>query len=410
MSGFELRTSPAVVFGAGARRRVGALTRPLGSRVFLVTGGRSLAASGVLAEVLADLAGHGLAVTSFAVPGEPEVAMVDDGARRCADAGCDVVVAIGGGSVLDTAKAVAALVPNGGAAVDYLEGVAKDGARPVAVDPLPSIAVPTTAGSGSEVTKNAVLKVPEAGLKRSMRSDRMIPRVALVDPELSRDAPPAVAVPAALDALTHLIEAYVSLGAQPTTDLLALEGVRRSFAALAALAGGGPRGETAGDLALASLWGGVVLANAGLGAVHGLVAPLGGRFAIPHGCGCGAMLAATVRTNVEALRRRDPGGRALARYGRVAEAIVGPAAAPEAAADALEALRNGLGARPLASYGVLRSELASIVAGARGGSMRTNPIVLSDAELESILDASMGDDEAPPPAVVPRPASAGTVV
>jgi alcohol dehydrogenase class IV len=393
--GFELRTAPAVIFGCGSRRRIGPLVRALGRRAFLVTGGRSLAASGALDELVAALGEHGVTAVCYAVPGEPEVREVDDGVRRCVEASCDVVVGVGGGSALDAAKAIAAVAPNGGAAVDYVEGLTAGGPRALSVAPLPTLAVPTTAGSGSEVTKNAVLRVTEAAVKRSMRSDLMVPRVALIDPDLSRGAPQHVSVPAALDALTHLVEGFVSRGAQPTTDALAIEGVAASFATLSRVAQGSAPPDAAENLALASLWGGVVLANAGLGAVHGLVAPLGGRFAIPHGCGCGAMLASTVRANVTALRRRDPDSRALARYGRIAQLVAGPSARPEQAADAFEALRRGLGARSLSHYGVTSAALADLIADSRGGSMKSNPIVLSDAELETILAESLGDD-APP--------------
>ena len=364
--------------------------RALGRRAFLVTGGRSLAASGVLEELMAALGEHGVTAVTHAISGEPDVSAVDDGVRRCAEASCDVVVGIGGGSALDAAKAIAAVAPNG-AAVDYVEGLTAGGPRPVSVAPLPMLAVPTTAGSGSEVTKNAVLRVPEAAVKRSMRSDLMIPRVALIDPDLSRGAPQHVSVPAALDALTHLVEGFVSRGAQPTTDTLAIEGVARSFTTLSSVARRAAPPNAAENLALASFWGGVVLANAGLGAVHGLVAPLGGRFAIPHGCGCGAMLASTVRANVAALRRRDPNNPALDRYGRIAGLIVGPSASPEQAADAFEALRTGLGAHSLAHYGITATALAAVIADSRGGSMKSNPIVLSDAELETILQESLGE-------------------
>jgi alcohol dehydrogenase class IV len=222
ISPFELRTAPAIVFGAGARGRLGSLARSFGRRALLVTGGRSLAESGMLGQVLASLQQQGVEAVQYGVSGEPDVAAVDEGARRCRDGACDVVIGIGGGSALDVAKAVAAVAPNGGEAVDYVEGLSPGGPRPIQKAPLPGLSVPTTAGSGSEVTKNAVLRVPEAGVKRSMRSDLMIPRVALVDPDLSRGAPPRVAVPAALDALTHLIEGFVSRGAQPTTDALAI--------------------------------------------------------------------------------------------------------------------------------------------------------------------------------------------
>jgi alcohol dehydrogenase class IV len=387
---FELRTSPAIVFGRGSRARIGEWTRTLGSRAFLVTGGRSLAASGELERLTVSLHASGLSFATFTVHGEPDVAVVDEAAEACKDGGCDVVVGVGGGSVLDVAKGAGAVATNGGSARDYLESLPHGGGKAIAVDPLPCVAIPTTAGSGSEVTKNAVLRVADAGLKRSLRSDRMVPRVAIVDPDLSSSAPRDVMVPAALDAFTHLLEAYVSTNHQPTTDLLAFEGLRRSYSALTKLADGTLEASDADDLALASLWGGIVLANAGLGAVHGLVAPLGGAFPVPHGCGCGALLAATVRVNVAALRARAPESTALTRYGQIARELVGADATADDVAGAIGALRTRLDSKPLAAYGVREAALAAVVQGARGGSMKTNPIVLSAAELESILRDSLG--------------------
>lgn len=387
---FDFRTAPAIVFGSGARSRVGELARPFGTRALLVTGGRSLAASGALERIEAALLEHGVTSVRYPVTGEPDVAVVDEGVRVCLGAGSELVVAVGGGSVLDTGKAIAAVAPNGGSSIDYLQDLPSGGGRALRHAPLPMVALPTTAGSGSEVTKNAVLRVPDAALKRSLRSDLMVPRIAIIDPDLSRHAPLEVLAPAALDALTHLLEGYVSRGAQPTTDALALEGVRRSFAALSSIAAGSSRSSFGDDLALASLWGGMVLANAGLGAVHGLVAPLGGLFPIPHGCGCGALLAATVRANVAALRLRDPRHGARARYDRIAHAVLGAAATVEQLASALDTLRGDLGVPRLSQYGVTKDAFASIVAGARGGSMRSNPIVLTDGELETILRDSLG--------------------
>ncbi|HXN31041.1 MAG TPA: iron-containing alcohol dehydrogenase, partial [Polyangiaceae bacterium] len=248
---------------------------------------------------------------------------------------------------------------------------------------------PTTAGTGSEVTRNAVLRVPQAALKRSMRDDRMLPRVAIVDPDLAATAPPHVAVAAALDALTHLIEAYVSLGAQPTTDLLAFEGARRATTALRELADGRDAG-TWDELALASLWGGMALANAGLGAVHGLAAPLGGRCAIPHGAACAALLSPAIRANVDALRARGRDAPALARYGALAEALTG-SGDPMRLAEDLGALRRRLGGKPLGALGARAGDVSAIVAGARGGSMKNNPVVLTDAELEGILSGAMAE-------------------
>jgi alcohol dehydrogenase class IV len=386
---FAFRTAGAIVFGRGARSRVAEAASRLGRRVLLVTGARSLAASGELDRTRERLESAGLGVQAWSVVGEPDVDAVDRGAAIAVEWDAQAVVAMGGGSVLDAAKAVAAVATNGGSAMDYLEDLPGAGGKSIRHAPLPVIAVPTTAGTGSEVTRNAVLRVPQASLKRSMRDDRMLPCLAIVDPDLLTTAPADVAVAAALDALTHLIEAYVSLGAQPTTDLLAFDGARRATAALRALAQGQEEGVW-DELALSSLWGGIALANAGLGAVHGLAAPLGGRCTIPHGAACAALLSHTIRANVAALRSRDHGGRALARYGELAGALAG-SDDPVRLAEDLGTLRRRLGAKGLAAFGARPADVSAIVAGARGGSMKNNPIVLTDAELEGILAAGMAD-------------------
>src|SRR5262245_17950527 len=281
---FALRVPQEVHFGKGEVRKLPDIVARFGRRPFVVTGSRPVPLA------LRD-------TVAWSVHGEPETAIADEAARRCRDSDCDVVVAIGGGSVLDTAKAAAALASNGGEALDYLEGVGRG--RQLARPSLPFIAVPTTAGSGSEATRNSVLRVPDLKVKRSLRSEFMVPRVAVIDPELSESCPLPVAASAGLDALTHLIEGYVSIGAQPTTDALAVKGIVLAARGLVGLSRGKPDVES---MSLASFWGGIVLANAGLGAVHGLVAPLGGRFAVPHGMGCSCLLTATMRTNIEALR------------------------------------------------------------------------------------------------------------
>lgn len=379
---FAFRTAP-VLFGPGKRRAALAEARRFGDRVLLVTGASSLERSGFLAEVLDT---KDASITHYAVSREPDPALVDEGVRRCREARCNVVLGIGGGSTLDSAKAIAAIAANGGETFDYLEEIG--GGRAIAREPLPLIAVPTTAGSGSEVTKNSVIKVAEAAVKRSIRSDLMYPRLAIVDPELSGSAPKEVAAPAGLDALTHLIEAYVSRGAQPITDALALPGIRMAYRALSALAadGFGPLRE---EMALASLWGGIVLANAGLGAIHGLVAPLCGQKPIPHGTGCAALLPEGFRANIEALRRRDPGNRALGRYREVAAALNDGNPDVERAASALAALRSRLGVPRLSALGVSTEDVSPLVAGCRGGSMRSNPIALTDEELAQLLEAAL---------------------
>jgi alcohol dehydrogenase class IV len=363
VTAFSLRIPSEVHFGFGIVDRVPEIVARFGRRPFFVTGSRQAPFK------LRD------AVT-WSVRGEPEIGTADDGARRCREGNCDVVVAVGGGSVLDSAKAAAALSQNDGEALDYLEGVGRG--RVLENPSLPLIAVPTTAGSGSEATRNSVLRVPDLKVKRSLRGDFMMPRVAMIDPHLSESCPLPVAASAGLDALTHLIEGYVSVGANPTTDVFALKGIRVAAQGLLSLARGKQDVEA---MALASFWGGIVLANAGLGAVHGLVAPLGGRCSVPHGMGCSCLLLPTMRTNIEALHSRAPESPALKRYDEIAEALRD---VPQ-----LDLLRHDLGVPSLASFGLSREEFPGIIAGSRAGSMNYNPIKLTDAELEGILAAAL---------------------
>jgi alcohol dehydrogenase class IV len=360
---FTLRVPQEVHFGKGEVRKLPEIVARFGRRPFVVMGSRPAPVA------LRD-------AVRWSVQGEPEIATADEGARICRESACDVVVAIGGGSVLDTAKAAAALAPNGGEALDYLEGVGRG--RVLDRPSLPFIAVPTTAGSGSEATRNSVLRVPDLKVKRSLRSEFMIPRVALIDPELSDTCPLPVAASAGLDALTHLIEGYVSIGAQPTTDTLALRGIGLAVQGLVGLSRGKPDTEA---MSLASFWGGIVLANAGLGAVHGLVAPLGGRFAVPHGMGCACLLTATMRTNINALRERAPESAALARYSEIAAVLKD---VPD-----LDRLRADLGVPSLGKFGLSPDQISAVIAGSRAGSMNYNPITLTDSELERILIESI---------------------
>lgn len=375
---FELRAPGEIHFGPGEARRAPEAAARFGRRFFLVTGAASLDRTGFPGLF------EGKGVVRWRVSGEPEAADVDEGARLCRESGAEVVVAAGGGSALDTGKAAAAMATNEGRVAEYLEDV---GTRTLRNPPLPVVAVPTTAGSGSEATRNAVIRVPERAVKRSLRHELLLPRVAIVDPELSGGAPPAVAASAGLDALTHLVEAYTSNGAQPSTDALALPGIRRAADALRALAEGRADAATRASMALASLWGGIALANAGLGAVHGLVAPLGGRCRIAHGNACACLLAGTLAANLGALRERAPGSPAIGRYAEVARAL--GEETPEAAIARLEALRRALGVPGLSDFGFTRDQVAAVVRDARGSSMRFNPVVLTDAELSGILERSL---------------------
>lgn len=381
---FAFRTAGTVLFGRGEGERAAALAAGFSPRVLLVTGAASAERSGLLGRLSSALEAAGASFSRFVVTGEPEISVVDAGAELCRESGCEAVLAVGGGSVVDAGKAIAAVVTNGGAALDYLEEVGAG--RPVAVPSLPVVAVPTTAGTGSEVTRNSVLRVPEASVKRSMRSDFLLPRVAVVDPALSETAPVSVAAAAGLDALTHLIESYTSSGAAAMTDALALPGIRLAAQGLRGLARGEPTSE---QMALAALWGGMTLANAGLGAVHGLVAALGGSGRLTHGVACACLLPHTVLANHEALLQREPGSRALERYAEVFAAVSPSDASASGAASVLEGLRSGLGVPGLGSVGLSRAEVERAIESSRGGSMRFNPVELTDAELESIVGAAL---------------------
>ncbi len=288
---FEFATATRIVFGEGTVATLPELVRSFGVRPLVVTGASSKRAAWLVSA---------LSAQTLAVPGEPTVDLIRDGVRRVREAGCDVVVSLGGGSAIDAGKAIASVATNGGEPLDFLEVVGKG--RTLEAAPLPFIAVPTTAGTGSEVTRNAVLASPEHGVKASMRSPMMLPRVALIDPELTYALPPAVTANTGLDALTQLIEPYVSARANPLTDALCVEGIGRAAGALGRAYRDGTDSEARRDMALASLFGGLALANAGLGVVHGFAAPLGGSWNAPHGALCAALLPHGMAANIAALR------------------------------------------------------------------------------------------------------------
>jgi alcohol dehydrogenase class IV len=295
------------------------------------------------------------------------------------------VVAIGGGSALDAGKALAALLTNTGDPLDYLEVVGRG--QPLERTPAPSIAVPTTAGTGSEVTRNAVLASPEHRVKASLRSASMLPRLAVVDPELTLELPAAVTASTGLDALTQLIEPYVSTRANPMTDLYCVEGMRCAAVALPRVHANGRDRDARRDMAWASLLGGLALANAGLGAVHGFAAPIGGMFRAPHGAVCAAVLPHAMEINVRALRERDPASAALRRYGEVARLLTGnPQATAEEGVRWTAEICRRLEIPPLRTYGVRQEDVAALVEkAAKASSMKSNPIILTTEELGEII-------------------------
>ena len=382
---FEFATAARIVFGPGAVAELGTVAAPLGRRALLVTGRhaeRAAAARGALA-------GAGVAVVPFPTAGEPTVDTVRQGVSAARAGGVDVVVACGGGSAIDAGKAVAALLGNGGDPLDYLEVVGRG--QPLAKPSFPFVAVPTTAGTGSEVTRNAVLASPEHGLKASLRSPLMLARAAIVDPDLLVGLSPPVVAASGLDAFAQLVEPFVSLRANPVVDGLCREGLARSARSLRRAFEGDASSSVRVDLALASLFGGLALANAGLGAVHGFAAPVGGLFDAPHGAACAALLPAVLRVNLRALGQRRPQSPALARYREVAAIVTGrPDAGAEDAVAWVEALVRSLSVPGLSRWGATEGDVERLVAKARAASsMKGNPIELNEGELAEIARASL---------------------
>lgn len=378
---FEFATAARIVFGPGRIRELPALTRTLGSRALVVVGSNTSRHEAVFAGLRSVLE-H---VEVVPTRGEPTVLMAEEAAARARDSRCEVVVALGGGSVIDAGKAAAALAANPGPALDYLEVVGRGRALPHAS--LPVIAVPTTAGTGAEVTRNAVLAVPAARVKVSLRSPHMLPRVALVDPELSIGLPPELTAATGMDALTQLIEAYLSCRANACTAALCVDGLRRAAGALPRVFAFPSDLEARSEMALAALFSGIALANAGLGVVHGLAGPIGGRFAAPHGAVCAALLPHGLRANLQALRTRQPDQAVLERFATLAGLLTSdPSAGADDAVTWVVDLVARLGIPPLRRWGLGAADVGELVsAAAQASSTKGNPVALTEAELERIL-------------------------
>jgi alcohol dehydrogenase class IV len=385
MTRFEFATAPRIVFGAGALRDVGPIAKDFGNRALIVTG-RSAGRASALIRLLEE---QGIARSTLAIAGEPKIEDVERGIQLARGEGCDVVIGFGGGSAIDAAKAVAALTTNGGDVLDYLEVIGH--AKLLTNPPLPVIALPTTAGTGAEVTRNAVLASPEHRVKVSLRSPLLLPKVALVDPELTYDLPAELTATTGLDALTQLIEPYVSCKANPLTDSICAEGIRRATRSLRRVFDNGADKSAREDMALASLFGGLALANAGLGAVHGFASPIGGMFPAPHGAVCAALLPHVMEANLIALRERAPRGDALRRYNDVARLLVGNDRVGAAEGVVwVEHLCSHMKILPLHRYGITAKDAPLIVASAsKANSMKANPIELSAEELRGILERAL---------------------
>jgi alcohol dehydrogenase class IV len=381
---FQFATATEIVIGRGSFEGLAKKTASLGRRAFVVTGSDP-ARTGVLER----LAAAGVHVTPFRITAEPTTAVAREGVERAREAECEVVVGVGGGSVLDGAKAMAVLLTNGGDPLDYLEVIGAG--RKIEKRSAPFVAVPTTSGTGSEVTRNAVLASPEHRVKVSLRSVLMLPRLALLDPELTVSVSPGVTASTGLDALTQVLEPFVSSRANPITDALCRDGLLRAARSLRCAFDDGTNLDAREDMALVSLYGGMALANAGLGAVHGVAGPLGGMLGAPHGALCARLLPGVIGANVRALRERDAESPVLARYAEVARVLTGHAeAAPEDGAEWVKALGEALSVPGLSAHGLGPADLATAVSQSRkASSMKGNPIELTDDELHGILEEAL---------------------
>jgi len=381
---FEFATATRIVFGAGTVTDVPSMAAAWGGRVLLVTGEAGRGAP----SLSAGLAAAGVPVEHFAVVGEPTTTTAGEAVERARQAGCETVIGLGGGSALDLGKAVAALLANGGEPLDYLEVVGRG--MPITERSAPYVAIPTTAGTGAEVTRNAVLLSEEHRVKVSLRSPLMLPHVAVIDPQLTYSMPSAVTAVTGLDALTQVLEPFVSRRANPLTDALCVQGLERAARGLRRAYRDGNDCQAREDMAVTSLLGGLALANAGLGAVHGFAGPLGGMLQAPHGAICARLLPFVMEANVRALRHRMPGASALGRYDEAARILTGvPNAVAADGVAWVHGLCVELGVPRLRDIGLAETHIQQVVAKSkRSSSMKPNPVELTAEELDSILRAA----------------------
>ncbi len=391
---YSIARLPRIEFGAGSHRKLPDIAARYGQRLLLVTGAKSFLNSATGEALMAAFKARGCSLGVERVAGEPSPQLVDDAVAKWRDASMAAVIGIGGGSVLDAAKAIAGLLKPGNSVLDHLEGVGPE--RPYEGPATPFIAVPTTAGTGSEATKNAVLSThgPE-GYKKSFRDEKLVAEYAVVDPDLLAGCPPDLIAANGMDAFTQLLESYVSTRANPFTDALALSGMEAVRDGLFAWHEGG-EGATAAraKMAHAALLSGICLAQTGLGSVHGLASPLGAFFPIPHGVVCGTLVAAATRVNIDVMQSRNPDHPALARYARVGRLFRGRSHVDDVGArvfllHTLQQWTENLKLPKLSALGVTATDLPRIAANSRGSSMKTNPVVLTDAEVTRVLQMRM---------------------
>lgn len=389
---FSITRLPRIEFGAGSFQKIPALLATYGKHVLIVTGSRSFYETKSWTWLSNQLAQQAFSYETLKIASEPSPQLIDDAVARFRHAKFDVVLGIGGGSALDAAKAIAGLLIPGNSVMDHLEGVGPE--LPYYGPATPFIAVPTTAGTGSEATKNAVLSLHGAnGYKKSFRDEQLIPAFAIVDPDLLAHCSPDLIASNGMDAFTQLLESYVSSKANPLTDALALSGLTTARDGLLAWYKNPADAAARSNMAYAAMISGITLAQVGLGSVHGLAAPLGAFFPIPHGVVCGTLVAAATKMNIAAMLQREPGNPAMAKYAEIGK-LLSLQTAPDdndhksgcaTLLSILDHWTEQLALPRLGAFGINKTDIPRIVANCRGSSMKTNPIILTDDELVEIL-------------------------
>ena len=382
---FDFATAGRILFGPGRVGEVGNLASDLGNRALLVTGA-SVERAAPLEAILHEA---GLETHLYTVDREPTTDTAREGRQRAIEVECDIVISFGGGSVIDAGKAISILIPNGEDPLDFLEVIGRG--QPLLEPPLPFIAIPTTAGTGTEVTRNAVLASKEHKVKVSLRNASMLPRIALVDPELTHSMPPEVTASTGLDALTQLIEPFLSIRRNPMVDAFCREGLTRGARSLLRAYQNGDDAEARFDMSLASIMGGLALANAGLGAVHGFAGPFGGMFPAPHGAICASLLPHVMRVNLSALEKTGDDGDLMARFIEVARILTGDQKATASeGVEWLSALCMKMEIPRLGFYGLTEDDFQDLTKKASvSSSMKGNPIPLSSEEMREILELAL---------------------
>lgn len=381
---FEFATASRIIFGQGTVKEVAPMASKMGNCALLVTG-RNVERAGPLS---GSLKNTGMKIVTFSVSDEPTIELTIEGVELARQNASDIVIGMGGGSVIDTAKAIAALLTNSGDIIDYLEVIGRG--KPLSRPSAPCIAIPTTAGTGAEVTKNAVLTSQEHKVKVSLRSPTMLPDLAIVDPELTYSIPPSLTASTGLDALTQVLEPFVSLKSNPLTDTICIEGLKRAARSLHRAFKDGSDTKAREDMAIASLFGGLTLANSKLGAVHGIAGPMGGMFPVPHGVICARLLPFVVEVNVRALQRHNS-QQYLLRYDQVAQVLTGKSnAKAEEGIARIHDLCGALDIPGLSDFGITEDHFPDLIARSKeASSMKGNPVNLTDEELTEILQKAV---------------------